>query len=71
MINDTNNEEISDIQKQILLIIETEPKITQEKMASQLNVHKRTIIRHMNTLESYQVIRRVGDNRTGHWEILN
>jgi len=39
-------------------------------LASQLNVHKRTIIRHMNVLESYQLIKREGDNRTGHWEII-
>jgi len=70
MINDEKDEKISDIQKKILLIIEDEPNITQEKLASQLNVHKRTIIRHMNALESYQMIRRVGDNRTGHWEII-
>jgi ATP-dependent DNA helicase RecG len=64
------DEKISDIQKKILLSIEAEPNITQEKLASQLNVHKRTIIRHMNVLESYQLIKRVGDNRTGHWEII-
>lgn len=64
------DKEISEIQKSILLIIEAEPNITQDRMASKLNVHKRTIIRHMNTLEGLDLIKRVGDNRTGRWEVI-
>ncbi len=61
---------INEIQKNIMVIIETDPSITQDVIASKLNVHKRTIIRHMNILENLQLIKRVGDNRTGHWKIL-
>jgi ATP-dependent DNA helicase RecG len=70
MVNNTSDKELSDIQHKILHIVEVEPKITQNEIANKLNVHKRTIIRHMNTLENHQLIRRVGDNRTGHWDIL-
>ncbi len=62
--------DVNEIQKNILVIISKEPSITQEVMASKLNVSKRTIIRHMNILESLQLIKRIGDNRTGRWEIL-
>lgn len=68
--NDILNKDINEMQKNILEIIGVDPKITQDNIASKLNVNKRTIIRHMNTLENMQIIKRVGDNRTGHWEIL-
>jgi ATP-dependent DNA helicase RecG len=61
---------INTIQKNIIEVITKEPTTTQEAIASKLNVSKRTIIRHMNILENLKLIKRVGDNRTGHWEIL-
>lgn len=61
---------INTIQKNIIEVVTKEPRTTQEAIASKLNVSKRTIIRHMNILENLKLIKRVGDNRTGHWEIL-
>ncbi|MBN2300791.1 MAG: putative DNA binding domain-containing protein [Acholeplasmataceae bacterium] len=61
---------INTIQKNIIEVITKEPTTTQEAIANKLNVSKRTIIRHMNILENLKLIKRVGDNRTGYWEIL-
>jgi ATP-dependent DNA helicase RecG len=65
-----NVEIITKIQKTILELIAKDPYITQEEIAQRINVSKRTIIRHMNELVELKLLKRVGDNRTGYWELI-
>jgi uncharacterized membrane protein len=40
-------------------------------MSMQLSLPRRTISREIKALQEEGQIRRMGNNRTGHWEIVN
>ena len=51
-------------------MLRANPKATAEKMAGALGVTDKTIKRHLKTLREQGRIRRVGSDKTGHWEII-
>lgn len=76
-INDTTNDTINDTKKNNLsnndnniieLIIKNE-KITIGEMAKAINVSRITVIRSINKLCDLGIIRRVGSNKMGYWEV--
>lgn len=54
----------------IIQIISGNPKATIQEMADALGMNKRNAQKHINNLTAEGVIRRVGANRGGHWEII-
>lgn len=58
---------------EILLIeaLQQNPNLTYDEMSKQLSVPRRTVSREIKALQKEGQIRRVGNNRTGHWEIVN
>ncbi|MCL2317729.1 MAG: Fic family protein [Methanomassiliicoccaceae archaeon] len=57
-------------EKAILEILSKEPQSTASEIAGILSVSDRTIKRHLSSLTEKGIIRRVGSDKTGHWEIL-
>lgn len=57
-------------ESKILALIKANPRITAEKLASELSSSPRTIKSVLKTLADQNVIRRVDGKRFGHWEIL-
>lgn len=47
-----------------------DPFITAEELAELLGVTKRTILRKLAKLQEAGRVKRVGSNKTGHWEVL-
>lgn len=64
----TNN--FTDIEIKILELIKNEPTISQAKLSEKIGVSKRTITNSMNNLQRKQTIKRVGNNKSGYWEII-
>jgi len=58
-----------DSQKQILKLIEANPKISKREMAEQIGISSTAIDKNLKTLKSKKIIRRAGNDKTGHWEI--
>jgi predicted HTH transcriptional regulator len=58
---------LNEVQRDIISIVLNNPNVTQELIALELSISKRTVIRHMNTLVNMGVLKRVGGNRTGYW----
>ena len=46
------------------------PKITYDELAEMLSVSRATIKRKVNDLSAKGIIKRIGNNRSGYWEIL-
>jgi ATP-dependent DNA helicase RecG len=46
------------------------PAATAEDIANKLSLSRRTVQRHLKTLKDSGVIRRVGSDKSGHWEIV-
>lgn len=63
-----NNEQLS-IQDSILLLIEENPKITQNSLATILDTTKRTIQRNIVELKKQNILSRGGAKKEGYWII--
>lgn len=75
MINEENvmiNEEnvMIKINDKVLSLITENNKVTIDEIASLLGKSPRTVARAIKELKSEQRIKRIGSNKTGHWEIL-
>ncbi|MCL2149517.1 MAG: winged helix-turn-helix transcriptional regulator [Dehalococcoidia bacterium] len=53
----------------ILDAILADPKITRTKLATETGLSVRTVARELKTLRETSVIRRVGPDRSGRWEV--
>lgn len=54
----------------ILNAISEDPKITQKNIAIKTGLSTRTVSREIRELRNTGVIRRVGSDRSGYWEIV-
>lgn len=52
-------------------LIKTNPRITSRAIAIELKMARSGLIKHLNKLQESRVIRRVGPNKGGHWEIVD
>lgn len=69
-----NSENISvkltQTQKDILNLIKENPCITQNEIASKLNIARETVNRNMKKLQQEKIIQRLGADKNGSWKIL-
>lgn len=70
-INQTSNSErpFSEIDKQIMSLIQGNGFITQQELAFSLSIERSTISRHFDNLKKLGILVRVGSKKTGKWII--
>ena len=56
--------------KYILNLMRENNQISATEIAEKLKVTKRTILRDIEKLKKQGKLKRIGDNKTGHWEII-
>lgn len=61
---------LSETQKNILKLIKENSRITQEEMKNIIGVNITTVARNLSELKSKNIIKRIGSNKKGQWEIL-
>ena len=61
---------VTEKQFEILKLIKINNKINQGEIAEKLKISRRTVIRNMNELQEKGIIKRIGADKNGHWEIL-
>ncbi|MFZ1344402.1 hypothetical protein [Thiothrix eikelboomii] len=54
----------------IRALLAQNPTMTRKEMAARIGKDLRTIDRAIKQLQDKQQLRRVGSNKTGHWELL-
>lgn len=59
-----------DITDKILILINQDSTITTSRIADLLSKSRRTIARHIKELPKNGIIRRIGPDFGGHWEIV-
>ena len=57
-------------QKKILEEIKKNPFVTQEELAEIVGITRKSIIENMKKLQNQKIIKRVGADKNGHWEII-
>ncbi len=61
---------LTQTQKKILNLIKENPCITQNEIASVLNIARETVNRNMKKLQQEKIIQRLGADKNGSWKIL-
>ena len=56
--------------QKIVDLIKERPEITTTEMAEQIGISRRSIVNITNKLQEEGIIRRVGSNKGGHWEVI-
>ena len=72
-VNDTvksHASELSKTEKTVFAAIDSHPDYSYEKLAEECGVSRPTIARTIKTLQSREYIRRIGSDKTGHWEVI-
>ena len=73
--NDTKDDTINDTkdnrEQDILNIIKRNKYSTRESIATELNISTATVGRELQKLQKIGLIKRIGSNKTGHWEIIS
>jgi len=58
-------------QQKIIDSIKENPFVTQAALAERLNLTRKTIVSNMKKLQTNGLIRRIGADKNGHWEVVN
>ena len=72
-VNDTVKSDMSALSKTeqtVLAAISSFPDYSYDKLATYCKLSRPTIARTIKTLQSREYIRRIGSDKTGHWEVI-
>jgi len=61
---------LTETQEKILTEMKNSPCITTKELSERLGISSRMIVKHIRTLKDGGVLRRVGSNKSGYWEII-
>ena len=56
--------------EKILVLIESDPIISAKEIAEKLGITSRSVEKHIKNLRDKGILRRVGPDKGGHWEIV-
>jgi len=56
-------------QTAVLDLVKRDPSISRKDLSKKLNINESAIQKHLDTLKNKMVIRRVGPDKGGHWEV--
>lgn len=58
-------------QLKIIEAIKNNPYITQEELANIVGITRKSIISNMKKLQEYRLIKRIGADKNGHWQVIH
>ena len=64
------NEPVNEPVKLILKLVKENPNITKQQMIEKISLSRATITRYIKKLKEQNLLKRVGSDKTGYWEIL-
>ena len=56
--------------QRILDLIRENPYVTTQEMADSIGIIRRTIAKHIKSLQDKGIIKRIGPDKGGHWEVV-
>jgi ATP-dependent DNA helicase RecG len=69
-LKSTLKDTLKGTRKDVVEIISNNPNVTIPQIAEQLGMNPRGIDKHLKALREQGIIRRVGPDKGGHWEII-
>ena len=68
-VTDKVTDKVTENEAEVLTLISENPNITQTEMAKRLSVSRKTIASRLKSLKEKGVVKRVGPDIKGYWEI--
>ena len=53
------------------MLLEGDDSLTREQLAEKLNISSETIKKNIEKLKAKKILKRIGPDKGGHWEILD
>ncbi len=69
-VNEKVNEKVNERQRSIISFVSSNPYITQVELATMLGISIVHVNKNMKKLQTLGIIRRVGPDKGGHWEVI-
>jgi ATP-dependent DNA helicase RecG len=69
-INVQINVQLNKTEKQVLSAVANNPTMTLDEIAKHISKSAKTAQRHLDSLRTKKIIKRVGSRKDGHWEII-
>ena len=69
-VNEKVNEKVNERQRSIISFVSSNPYITQVELATMLGISIVHVNKNMKKLQALGIIRRVGPDKGGHWEVI-
>lgn len=69
--NGTLNGTLNERQKTILGLMKNKPNVTIQELINLSKIPRRTIMREIKKLKELNIIKRIGSDKTGYWEVEN
>jgi ATP-dependent DNA helicase RecG len=67
---DTTQKSTQKSTQRILDLIRENPYVTTQEMADSIGIIRRIVAKHIKSLQENGVIKRVGPDKGGHWEVV-
>ena len=72
-VSEVVNEAVSEAdnrQKKVLLAVKENPSITIRQLTEKTGIAKATLEREIRKMKQNGLIKRIGSDKTGHWEVI-
>jgi len=56
--------------QKIIDLIRENPYVTTQEMADAIGIIRRTVAKHVRSLQDQGIIKRIGPDKGGHWEVI-
>ena len=57
--------------QKILETLRQNPNMSTTELAEQIGISRRAVAKHVAVLQSFGVLRRIGPDKGGHWEVVD
>lgn len=68
--SDRVGDKLSETQKRILSLMQQNPSVSAQRLSEEIGISKRKIEENIRTLRERNKIERIGNAKSGHWEVL-
>ncbi|MDR1358096.1 MAG: winged helix-turn-helix transcriptional regulator, partial [Coriobacteriales bacterium] len=65
-----DDDPVAEAKEAIVRYMGENPKITYEELSKKISLGRKTVQRYIQSLKDARRIRRIGSERSGHWEVV-
>ena len=69
-VGDRVGDKLSETQKRILSLMQQNPSVSAQRLSEEIGISMRKIEENIRTLRERNKIERIGNAKSGHWEVL-